>query len=92
MLAEDRCQWDKRALAQMRKLDSVFRESQRLNSVLTIGPLGIVNAKSGVTTLSGVFIPKGYQGGIPAFENRIILLSGVSTPRNSALSDSPRRV
>lgn len=71
MLAEHGVQWDKRALSQMHKLDSVFRESQRLNSVLTIGPLRIVNAKKGVTTPSGVFIPKGYQVSITAFENHI---------------------
>lgn len=74
MLAEDGWQWDKRALAQMHELDSVFHESQRLNSVLTVGPLGIVNAKNVVTTLSGVFTPKGYQGGIPAFENYVDLV------------------
>lgn len=71
MLAEHDGQWDNRALAQTHKLDSVFHESQRLNSVLTIGPLRIVSAKKGVTTPSGVSIPKGYQVGIPAFENHI---------------------
>lgn len=76
----------------MHKLDSVFRESQRLNFVLAIGPLGIVDAKNGTTTLSGVFIPERYQVGIPAFEDHIILLSGVPTPSNSAFSDSPTRV
>lgn len=71
VLAEYDGQCDKRALAQMHKLDSVFCESQRLNSVLTIGPLRIVSAKNGVTTHSGVSISKGYQVGIPAFENHI---------------------
>lgn len=71
VLAEHGGQWEERALAQMHKLDSVLGESQRLNSVLTIGPLRIVNAKNGVTTPSGVFIPKGYQIGIPAFESHI---------------------
>lgn len=71
VVAEYDAQWDKSALAQVHKLDSIFHESQRLNSVLTIGPLRIVSAKNGVTTPSGVFIPKGYQVGIPAFENHI---------------------
>lgn len=58
-------------LFQMHKLDSVFHESQPLNSVLTIGPLRIFSAKMGVTTPSGVFTPNGYQVRIPAFENHI---------------------
>ncbi|KAK7978156.1 hypothetical protein PG988_005646 [Apiospora saccharicola] len=60
--------WSKRALDDMHKLDSTFRESQRLNTVLTVGPLRIVNAREGVTTPSGVQIPKGYQVGIPAYQ------------------------
>ncbi|KAK8093930.1 hypothetical protein PG997_000615 [Apiospora hydei] len=60
--------WSKRALDDMHKLDSTFRESQRLNTVLTVGPLRIVNAREGVTTPSGVHIPKGYQVGIPAYQ------------------------
>ncbi|KAK8086419.1 hypothetical protein PG994_001393 [Apiospora phragmitis] len=60
--------WSKRALDDMHKLDSAFRESQRLNTVLTVGPLRIVNAGEGVTTPSGVHIPKGYQVGIPAYQ------------------------
>lgn len=71
MLAEHGGQWDRRALAQMHKLDSVFRESQQLNTVLTIGPLKIFNAKNAVTTPSRVFILKGYQAWIPAFKNHI---------------------
>lgn len=60
--------WSKHALDDMHKLDSTFRESQRLNTVLTVGPLRIVNARKGVTTPSGVHIPKGYQVGIPAYQ------------------------
>ncbi|KAK7948827.1 uncharacterized protein PG986_009713 [Apiospora aurea] len=60
--------WSKRALDDMHKLDSTFRESQRLNTVLTVGPLRIVSAPEGVTTSSGVHIPKGYQVGIPAYQ------------------------
>lgn len=90
MLADHESQWDERALAQIHKLDSVFRESQRLNSVLTIGPLRIVNAKKGVTTPSGVYVPEGYQVIIPVFDNHIKPISGTLMPRNSNPSDSPR--
>ncbi|KAK8039591.1 hypothetical protein PG993_008002 [Apiospora rasikravindrae] len=60
--------WSKRALDDMHKLDSTFRESQRLNTVLTVGPLRIVNGQEGVTTPSGAHILKGYQVGIPAYQ------------------------
>ncbi|KAJ4415842.1 hypothetical protein N0V82_007102 [Gnomoniopsis sp. IMI 355080] len=60
-------EWNKRALARLEKLDSTFRESQRVNTVLTVGPLRIVSHKDGVTTPSGVHVPKGYQVGIPAY-------------------------
>lgn len=64
---DDGGQWNKRALARLEKLDSTFRESQRVNTVLTVGPLRIVSAKDGVKTPSGVHVPKGYQVGIPAY-------------------------
>lgn len=38
VLAEHGGQWDKHALARMEKLDSAFRESQRVNSMATMGP------------------------------------------------------
>lgn len=63
----DEGEWNKRALARLEKLDSTFRESQRVNTVLTVGPLRIVSAKDGVKTPSGVHVPKGYQVGIPAY-------------------------
>lgn len=63
----DHGEWNKRALAQLEKLDSTFRESQRINTVLSVGPLRIVSAKDGVETPSGVHVPKGYQVGIPAY-------------------------
>lgn len=59
--------WNKPALARLEKLDSAFRESQRVNTVLTVGPLRIVSAPDGVTTPSGVHVPQGYQVGIPAY-------------------------
>lgn len=58
--------WNKRSLAQLEKLDSAFRESQRMNTVLSLGPLRIVG-KDGLTTPSGVQVPRGYQVGIPAY-------------------------
>lgn len=36
--------WNKQALARLSKLDSAFRESQRINTVLSVGPLRIVAA------------------------------------------------
>lgn len=58
--------WNKRSLAQLEKMDSCFRESQRMNTILSLGPLRIVG-KNGVTTPSGVQVPRGYQLGIPAY-------------------------
>lgn len=63
--------WSKRSLDDMHKLDSTFRESQRLNTVLTVGPLRIVSAREGVTTPSGVHVPKGYQVGVPAYQTHM---------------------
>ena len=57
VLAQHDGQWNKRALAAMPKLDSVMRESQRLNSfVVTATNRQVVNPK-GVTTPSGTFLP-----------------------------------
>lgn len=58
--------WNKRSLAKLEKMDSCFRESQRMNTILSLGPLRIVG-KDGVTTPSGVQIPRGWQVGIPAY-------------------------
>ena len=58
--------WNKRSLAKLEKMDSCFRESQRMNTILSLGPLRIVG-KNGVTTPSGVHVPRGYQVGIPAY-------------------------
>lgn len=63
---DDQEEWNKRSLAQLEKLDSAFRESQRMNTVLSLGPLRIVG-KDGLTTPSGVQVPRGYQVGIPAY-------------------------
>ncbi|KAL2265929.1 hypothetical protein VTJ83DRAFT_5281 [Remersonia thermophila] len=61
VLAEHGGQWNKRALAQMQKLDSVMREASRLNSFVTIGLMRAVTAKDGVVTPSGVKIPRGWN-------------------------------
>jgi cytochrome P450 len=51
----------------MEKLDSVFRESLRLNSFVTVGLNRIVTAKDGLTTPSGVRVPKGTTVGVPSY-------------------------
>ncbi|KAK6067123.1 cytochrome P450 [Seiridium cupressi] len=51
-------EWSKKALVQMEKLDSIVRESLRLNMVSTFGVPRLVIGKNGFTTRSGVRIPK----------------------------------
>ncbi|KAI1098335.1 cytochrome P450 [Jackrogersella minutella] len=51
--------WNKRALAGMEKLDSVMRESQRLNSFVTVASSRLVVKRDGVTTPDGVRVPRG---------------------------------
>ncbi|KAK0609580.1 cytochrome P450 [Bombardia bombarda] len=67
VLAEFGGEWNKRALAKMHKLDSVFRESARLNSFVTVGLGRAVVAKEGITTPSGVHIPQGYSVAVPSY-------------------------
>ena len=59
VLAENGGEWNKRALAKMEKLDSVMRESQRVNSFVSVAVARRVVAPEGVTTASGVHLPKG---------------------------------
>ncbi|KAI0021893.1 cytochrome P450 [Xylariomycetidae sp. FL0641] len=59
--------WNKRALAAMPKLDSVFRESQRLNSFVTVATMRMVSAPDGVTTPSGVKLPRGASVGAQSY-------------------------
>ncbi|KAL8365898.1 hypothetical protein RB595_004600 [Gaeumannomyces hyphopodioides] len=59
--------WSKRTLADMPRLDSTFRESQRLNTVLAVGPLRIISGPAGVVTPSGVRLPPGCQVGVAAY-------------------------
>ncbi|KAI1138785.1 cytochrome P450 [Hypoxylon sp. FL0543] len=59
VLKEHGGEWNKRALAAMEKLDSVMRESQRLNSFVTVATSRTVVNKNGVDTPDGVHIAKG---------------------------------
>ncbi|KUI71210.1 Ent-kaurene oxidase [Cytospora mali] len=59
--------WNKRALAQMEKLDSAFRESQRLNSFVTIGLGRMVKPKEGLMTPDGVHMPMGIRVCVPGY-------------------------
>lgn len=67
VLAAHGGKWNKRALAQMEKLDSCFRESQRVNSFVTLGLGRRVVAKDGVTTPEGLHIPRGNQVCVPGY-------------------------
>lgn len=66
VLAEHGGTWSKQALAKMDKLDSTMRESQRINGPSPIGVLRRVVAEEGVTTPSGVHIPKNGVLGVNA--------------------------
>ncbi|KAI7778586.1 cytochrome p450 protein [Diaporthe eres] len=61
VLARHGGNWSKHALADMPKVDSVLRESQRLNSFVTIGVGRSVVAKGGVTTPWGTHLPQGIK-------------------------------
>lgn len=67
VLAEQGGEWNKRALAKMQKLDSVMRESARLNSFVTIGMSRAVVARDGIVTPSGVKIPHGVTVCVPSY-------------------------
>lgn len=67
VLAAHGGKWNKRALAQMEKLDSCFRESQRVNSFVTLGLGRRVVARDGVTTPEGLHIPRGNQVCVPGY-------------------------
>ena len=67
VLAEHGGVWNKRALAKMVKLDSVMRESARLNSFVTVGLSRRVVAEDGVTTPSGAHLPRGTTIAVPSY-------------------------
>lgn len=58
--------WSRQALAQLKKLDSAIRESARLSSTISVGLGRAVVAPGGVTTPSGVHLPRGTQVSVPA--------------------------
>ncbi|KAI0414253.1 putative cytochrome P450 [Xylaria grammica] len=59
--------WNKRAISQMEKLDSAIRESARFSSIVSIGLGRSVVAEGGLTTPSGVHLPKGTKVSVPAY-------------------------
>jgi cytochrome P450 len=65
VLAEHGGEWDKKALSEMERLDSIMRESLRLHMVSTFGVPRLVIGKEGFTTRSGVHIPKGNIVAVP---------------------------
>ena len=67
VLAEHGGTWNKRAVAAMTKLDSVMRESQRINSFVTTATNRIVVNPKGVTTPSGVRLPCGTTVAAPGY-------------------------
>jgi len=67
VLAAHGGQWNKKALTQMEKLDSALCESLRLNSFMILGLGRIVAAKDGITTPSGVHLPRGTSISVPTY-------------------------
>lgn len=66
VLAETQGVWTKTAMYKMEKLDSVFRESARLNTLTAVALRRVVVAKDGLTTPSGVHIPCGNFCAVPS--------------------------
>ncbi|RGP78404.1 hypothetical protein FLONG3_3540 [Fusarium longipes] len=67
VLQQHNGQWNKRAVAQLEKLDSAIRESQRKNSIVSIGVSRAVVAEKGVTFPSGTHVPKGHRIAVPGY-------------------------
>ncbi|KAF4445467.1 hypothetical protein F53441_10809 [Fusarium austroafricanum] len=67
VLQQHNNQWNKRAVAQLEKLDSAIRESQRKNSIVTVGVSRTVVAEKGVTFPSGIHVPKGLRVAVPGY-------------------------
>ncbi|KAH9208149.1 putative cytochrome P450 [Leptodontidium sp. 2 PMI_412] len=67
VLAEHGGQWNKRTLAAISKLDSTMRESARLNSAVITATNRMVIDPKGITTPSGVHMPKGTMVSTPSF-------------------------
>ncbi|MCJ1325216.1 hypothetical protein MMC10_001878 [Thelotrema lepadinum] len=67
VLATHGGRWSKKALAAMPKLDSVMRESARLNSFVTTATNRMVVNPAGITTPQGIHIPAGNVVCTPSF-------------------------
>ncbi|KAF4344589.1 ent-kaurene oxidase [Fusarium beomiforme] len=67
VLRQHNGKWNKRAVAQLEKLDSAIRESQRKNSIVAIGVSRTVVAEKGVTFPSGTHVPKGLRIAVPGY-------------------------
>ncbi|KAI3317210.1 putative cytochrome P450 [Xylariaceae sp. AK1471] len=67
VLAAHGGEWNKRALAQLEKLDSAIRESARFSSIVSIGLGRTVVAEDGLTTPSGVHLPRDTKVSVPAY-------------------------
>ncbi|KAF9779922.1 hypothetical protein IL306_001092 [Fusarium sp. DS 682] len=67
VLGQHNNNWNKRAVAQLEKLDSAIRESQRKNSLVIVGVLRTVVAEKGVTFPSGTHVPKGLRIAVPGY-------------------------
>lgn len=59
VLAEHGGAWNKRAIQKMIKLDSTMRESQRINSLVVMATGRLVVDPKGITTPTGVHLPRG---------------------------------
>lgn len=67
VLANHGGHWNKHALGQLEKLDSAIRESARFSSIVSIGLGRTVIAEDGLTTPSGVYLPRGTKVSVPAY-------------------------
>ncbi|KAI5866717.1 putative cytochrome P450 [Durotheca rogersii] len=67
VLAAHGGRWNKHALGQLKKLDSAIRESARFSSIVSIGLGRAVVAEGGLTTPSGVHLPRGTKVSVPAY-------------------------
>lgn len=66
-LEQSSSKFNKQALNLMPKLDSTFRESQRLHSINTVASPRPVIDPEGITTPSGVHIPYGMTAGVLSY-------------------------
>ncbi|KAF3069057.1 Ent-kaurene oxidase [Daldinia childiae] len=67
VIAKHGGKFDKRALASMVKLDSLMRESQRINTPVTVSIPRSVVKKGGIKTPSGIHVPQGAVMVVPTY-------------------------